>query len=54
MENVSSGVNGGNYYSAGFAYCVKGKGHIIQMCVSSGLIYCVAEGRAVAFLPMKK
>lgn len=31
MENVSGGANGGNYYSAGFAYYVKRKGHIIQI-----------------------
>lgn len=40
------------------AYFVKGKGHSIQMCVFPQtfdiLIYCVAEDRAIAFLPMKK
>lgn len=41
MENVSGGAEGGNYYSAGFAYNIKGKGRIIQICVSSYLGYIV-------------
>lgn len=54
MENVSGGAEGGNYYSAGFAYNIKGKGRIIQTCFLTSWIYCVAEDRDVAFLPMKK
>lgn len=52
MENVSGGAEGGNYYSAGFAYNIKGKGR--QTCFLTSWIYCVAEDRDVAFLPMKK